>query len=68
MQLRLARASTGAAAERGMVQLVSGEYLDVLGQRPHAGRLLSREDNPRSMGTQLRSSATVTGSHTRWGS
>ena len=45
MQLRPARASTGAAAERGMVQLVSGEYFDVLGQRPHAGRLLSREDN-----------------------
>ena len=45
MQLRAARASTGAAAERGMVQLVSGEYFDVLGQRPHAGRLLSPDDN-----------------------
>ena len=45
MQLRPARASTAAAAERGMVQLVSGEYFDVLGLRPHAGRLLTREDN-----------------------
>ena len=45
MQLRSARASTGAAADRGTVQLVSGEYFDVLGQRPHAGRLLTREDN-----------------------
>ena len=45
MQLRPARASTGAAADRGIVQLVSGEYFDVLGLRPHAGRLLAREDN-----------------------
>ena len=45
MQLRSARASTGAAADRGTVQLVSGEYFDILGQRPHAGRLLTREDN-----------------------
>jgi len=45
MQLRPARASATAAAERGSVQLVSGEYFDVLGQRPQAGRLLMREDN-----------------------
>ncbi len=45
MQLRPARASATAAAERGSIQLVSGEYFDVLGQRPQAGRLLTREDN-----------------------
>jgi predicted permease len=44
MQLRPAR-SAATVAERGGVQLVSGEYFDVLGQRPHAGRLLTREDN-----------------------
>jgi predicted permease len=45
MQLRPAHASATAAAERGSVQLVSGEYFDVLGQRPQAGRLLTRDDN-----------------------
>jgi predicted permease len=48
MQLRPARASAPAAAERGSVQLVSGEYFDVVlqrGQRPQAGRLLTPEDN-----------------------
>ena len=45
MQLRPARASATAAAERGSIQLVSGEYFDVLGQRPQAGRLLTRDDN-----------------------
>jgi predicted permease len=32
-------------AERGMVQLVSGEYFDVLGQQPQIGRLLGASDN-----------------------
>jgi predicted permease len=48
MQLRPARASAAAAAERGSVQLVSGEYFDVMfqrGQAPQAGRFLTREDN-----------------------
>jgi predicted permease len=48
MQLRPARASATAAAERGSVQLVSGEYFDVVLQRrqpPLAGRLLTRDDN-----------------------
>jgi predicted permease len=45
MQLRLDRAASPAATERGNVQLVSGEYFDVLGQLPHAGRLLTVNDN-----------------------
>ena len=45
MQLRPARTAAAVAAERGSVQLVSGEYFDVLGQRPQAGRLLTPEDN-----------------------
>ena len=45
MQLRPARASATAAAERGSIQLVSGEYFDVLGLRPQTGRLLTRDDN-----------------------
>ena len=44
MQLRPARVAA-AAAERGSVQLVSGEYFGVLGERPQAGRLLTPEDN-----------------------
>ena len=34
-----------SAAERGRVQLVSGNYFDVLGQRPQLGRLLQSGDN-----------------------
>jgi predicted permease len=34
-----------AAADRGRVQLVSGNYFDVLRQEPQAGRLLQRDDN-----------------------
>ena len=45
MQLRLDGGATQAAPERGSVQLVSGEYFEVLGQRPHAGRLLAATDN-----------------------
>ncbi len=45
VQLRPARSSATAVAERGSVQLVSGEYFDVLGQRPQAGRLLTPDDN-----------------------
>ena len=45
MQLRLDGGATPAAPERGSVQLVSGEYFEVLGQRPHAGRLLAADDN-----------------------
>ncbi|HWK08952.1 MAG TPA: ABC transporter permease [Vicinamibacterales bacterium] len=37
--------SGDAAAERGRVQLVSGEYFDVLRQRPQLGRLLQPADN-----------------------
>ena len=44
VQLRAARASA-TSAERGSVQLVSGEYFDVLRQRPEAGRLLTLDDN-----------------------
>ena len=32
-------------AERGTVQLVSGEYFQLLGQRPQRGRLLTESDN-----------------------
>jgi predicted permease len=45
VQLRPARASTTAAAERGSVQLVSGEYFSILSQQPQAGRLLTPDDN-----------------------
>ena len=45
VQLRPGGASAAAAAERGSIQLVSGEYFGVLGQRPHAGRLLTADDN-----------------------
>jgi predicted permease len=44
MQLRAGQAAN-VAAERGTVQLVSGEYFEVLGQRPSLGRLLARTDN-----------------------
>ena len=36
------------AAERGRVQLVSGNYFDVLRQRPQLGRLLQASDNARA--------------------
>ncbi len=39
----------GRGAERGSVQLVSGEYFEVLRQRPRLGRLLTPADN-RSLG------------------
>ena len=45
VQLRPGGASAAAAAERGSIQLVSGEYFGVLGQRPQAGRLLTADDN-----------------------
>jgi predicted permease len=35
----------GVAAERGIVQLVSGEYFELLRQRPQRGRLLTGSDN-----------------------
>jgi predicted permease len=44
VQLRPSRASA-TSAERGSVQLVSGEYFDVLRQRAHSGRLLTLDDN-----------------------
>ena len=44
MQLRLDGESSGAG-ERGNVQLVSGEYFGILGQRPLIGRLLTPADN-----------------------
>jgi len=45
MQLNPAQTAGQNAAERGMVQLVSGEYFDVLGQQPQTGRLLTAADN-----------------------
>lgn len=33
------------SAERGLVQLVSGEYFEMLRQRPQRGRLLTKSDN-----------------------
>jgi predicted permease len=44
MQVRPDAASS-AAAERGLVQLVSGEYFSVLRQQPQVGRLLHAADN-----------------------
>src|SRR5690349_7473245 len=43
MQLRPDAA--GASADRGMVQLVSGEFFQVFRQRPQIGRLLQPDDN-----------------------
>lgn len=45
LQLRRGGSATTVPAERGLVQLVSGEYFDVLGQRPQLGRLLTPSDN-----------------------
>ena len=45
MQIRIAGRSDAAASERGTVQLVSGEFFDVLRQQPQAGRLLGPADN-----------------------
>ena len=44
--MQLAPAGRGAGkAERGTVQLVSGEYSELLRQRPQRGRLLTHTDN-----------------------
>jgi predicted permease len=45
MQLRADQNGDASPAERGSVQLVSGEYFEVLRQRAALGRLLSGEDN-----------------------
>jgi predicted permease len=44
MQVR-PNTSPSAPSERGLVQLVSGEYFTVLRQQPQAGRLLQPSDN-----------------------
>ena len=44
MQLR-APGTTSGTAERGLVQLVSGEYFSLLRQQPQLGRLLTTADN-----------------------
>jgi predicted permease len=45
MQVRLAGADAAEPAARLDVQLVSGEFFDVLRQQPRAGRLLTPSDN-----------------------
>ena len=45
MQVRLPRRSDTGAAERSRVQLVSGEFFDVMRQRAHIGRLIEPRDN-----------------------
>lgn len=45
MQVRLTGPVDGPASERALVQLVSGEFFDVLRQQPQAGRLLTPGDN-----------------------
>jgi predicted permease len=45
MQLHIDGVGAGTAGERGSVQLVSGEYFDILRQRPLFGRLLTSADN-----------------------
>jgi len=45
MQVRLPRRTDAAAAERSMVQLVSGEFFGVLRQRARIGRLIEPRDN-----------------------
>jgi predicted permease len=45
MQIVPRAASQTPAAETGAVQLVSGEWFDVLRQRPQMGRLLTPDDN-----------------------
>ena len=44
MQLA-AEGSRSGSTERGLVQLVSGEYFDLLRQQPQRGRLLTGSDN-----------------------
>ena len=50
------------AAERGRVQLVSGNYFDVLGQAPQLGRLLQSADNARG---DARSAAVISDEYWR---
>ena len=45
MQVRVAGADAATPADRLNVQLVSGEFFDVLRQQPRAGRLLTATDN-----------------------
>jgi predicted permease len=45
MNVRIGSGSTSAPSERGVVQLVSGEFFSVLRQQPQAGRLLAPSDN-----------------------
>ena len=45
MNVRVGSASSSAPTERGMVQLVSGEFFQVLRQESQAGRLLVPSDN-----------------------
>jgi hypothetical protein len=45
MQLVPRVASTTPEAETGFIQLVSGEWFDVMRQRPQLGRLLTPDDN-----------------------
>jgi predicted permease len=47
MQIRRGGSATSVPGERGQVVLVSGEYFDVLGQRPLLGRFLAPSDNER---------------------
>ena len=45
MQVRLPHRADAAAAERSIVQLVSGEFFEVLRQRARVGRLIEPRDN-----------------------
>lgn len=45
MQVRIAGRTDAAATDRGMIQLVSGEYFAVLRQQAQTGRLLAPADN-----------------------
>jgi len=45
MNVRQGTGSTNGPTERAMVQLVSGEFFQVLRQQPQAGRLLAPSDN-----------------------
>lgn len=45
MNVRVGSPSGSGPAERGMVQLVSGEFFPLLRQQPQMGRLLSPSDN-----------------------
>ncbi|HET7218393.1 MAG TPA: ADOP family duplicated permease, partial [Vicinamibacterales bacterium] len=61
LQLRADEGTGAGAAERGYVQLVSGEYFDVLRQRAAVGRLLTAADN-----TQLHGHPVAVISHGYW--